>query len=134
MLDLIPQFSPAPAAAELLARSLPRALAAWGERYDAIVIDTPPVGSVADPLNIAPYCTGTLLVVDRQKTDRRMLARTVELLARASVRVLGVAVNRDTDSASRNLYGYGAEVSPRGRRNSMATVRVSDGRGPSRSR
>lgn len=121
-LDLIPQFRASPAAAEMLPRGMPRVLAAWGEAYDAIVIDTPPLGAVADALNIAPHCTSTLLVVDRQRTDRPTLARAVELLGHVSVGVLGVVVNRDARPTTSHAYGYGQE---RPRRRTDSTARLS---------
>jgi capsular exopolysaccharide synthesis family protein len=85
--------SPGPNAAELLGRRFRTALRSLDD-YDVIVIDTPPLLAVADALMIAPHCTGTVLVVDHQRSDRRKLAAAVGALQRVGVPVLGVVANR----------------------------------------
>lgn len=114
-LDAIPQFRPVANAAELLGRGFRTVLARWTD-YDVVVIDSPPVLAVADPLTIAPHCTGTIVVVDRSRTDRRKLAQTVGALHRIGVRVLGVVANHETMSTSRNygeVYGDAGTGAPR---------------------
>ena len=66
--------------------------------------------AVADALTIAPLATGTLLAINQQKTDRRQVRATVELLNRIGVRMLGVAVthvSKEASQQSRYSYGYG---------------------------
>jgi capsular exopolysaccharide synthesis family protein len=92
-LDVIPQVHPVSHAAELLGRRFRTALRSL-DAYDVIVIDTPPLLAVADALMIAPHCTGTVLVVDHQRSDRRKLAAAVGALQRVGVPVLGVVANR----------------------------------------
>lgn len=114
-LDVIPQFRKVANAPELLGRGFRAVLGRWAE-YDVIVIDTPPVLAVADPLTIAPHCTGTILVVDRNRTDRRKLSQTITALHRVGVRVLGVVVNHEAFSGARgygDMYGGNAAAEPR---------------------
>lgn len=108
-LDLIPQFEPVPNASEALGRGFRAALQQW-TKYDVVIIDTPPVLAVADPLTVAPHCTGTIVVVDRNRSDRRTLTATVSTLERVGVRVLGVVSNNDGAVGSGNVYGapYGS--------------------------
>jgi polysaccharide biosynthesis transport protein len=106
VLDVIPQVSHVPDAAELLGRGFRSALARWQE-YDVIVIDSPPVLVVADPLAIAPHCTGTVLVVDRQRSDRRKLLAAVALLQRVGVQVVGFVANNVEPAAAAAGYGAG---------------------------
>lgn len=104
-LDVIPQLASFPEAAELLGRGFRAALACWQE-YDIVVIDSPPLLAVADPLAIAPHCTGTVLVVDSQRSDRRKLIASVGLLQRVGVRLLGFVANNVGTAAS--TAGFGA--------------------------
>ncbi len=102
---IIPQPRPVPDAAELLGRSFRSALGWWLGDYDVIVIDTSPVLAVADPLTIAPHCTGTVLVVDRRRSDRRKLAAAVHVLQRVGAQVLGVVANNMGPVGSGGAYG-----------------------------
>ena len=109
-LYVIPTFQPAPQASELLSRGFRECLDKWRQEYDVIVIDSAPVLAVADALAIAPLATGTLLAVNQQRTDRRQVRSTVELLNRIGVRILGVAVthvSKEASQGSRYSYGYG---------------------------
>jgi non-specific protein-tyrosine kinase len=112
VLDVIPQVAHVADAAELLGRGFRAALARWQD-YDVVVIDSPPVLAVADPLAIAPHCTGTILVVDPQRSDRRKLVAAVALLQRVGVQVLGFVANNVVAVESTAGYGaatYGAEA------------------------
>ena len=109
-LYVIPTFQPAPQASELLSRGFRECLDKWRQEYDVIVVDSAPVLAVADALAIAPLATGTLLAINQQKTDRRQLRSTVELLHRVGVRILGIAVthvSKEASQGSRYSYGYG---------------------------
>jgi len=64
------------------------------QSYDWILIDTPPVGSVTDPVICAQLTDMVLLVVEYSKTRRQMAKGTIRLLARAGVRLAGVVLNK----------------------------------------
>ena len=132
-LDAIPQFRPVPNAPELLGRSFRTVLGRWSE-YDVVVIDTPPVLAVADPLTVAPHCTGTIVVVDRNVTDRRKLAQTLAALNRVGVRVLGVVANQEA-TATTGGYGevYGDRAPERPRRGESNRTQAQVQARPSRS-
>jgi len=110
-LDLIPQFGGVADAAELLGRSFRPALAHWAE-YDVIVVDTAPVLAVSDALSLAPNATGTILVVDRKRADRRRLAVALAALRRVDARLLGVVANNVGDPDTGSGYGYGSPYAP----------------------
>ncbi len=104
-LDVIPQLRPVANAPELLGRRFRTALQSVDD-YDVVVIDTSPVLAVADALMIAPHCTGTVLVVDHQRSDRRKLAAAVNALQRLGVPVIGVVANRvGTVGSGAGTYG-----------------------------
>jgi len=122
-LDVIPQFKHVPNAPELLGRGFRSALGRWQE-YDVVVVDTPPVLAVADPLTIAPHCTGTVFVVDRHRSDRRKLIGAVDALRRVGVQILGVVANNVGSVGSGAGYGspYGEPAARRGVANAAAAV------------
>ena len=96
VLHIIPSFESAASPTDLLSHGFRERLDAWRAQYDIIVIDSPPVLSVADPLIIAPLCTGTVLVTDVRTTNRRQVRSTVDLLQRVGIKLLGVVATQVT--------------------------------------
>lgn len=77
------------------------------ETFDYVIVDTPPLGSVADALNIARHCDGSVLVIASGNTPRKLANDVVTSLRRTEKPLLGVVLNRvDTSGRSTN-YGYG---------------------------
>ena len=72
--------------------------------FGAVLIDTPPLGNVADALNIAAYCDGTVLVVRSGETPRKMVDNSVQLLKRTETPLLGIVLNRADVSGKSSLY------------------------------
>ena len=71
------------------------------QNFDYILVDTPPLGSVADALNIARYCDGSVLVVRSGDTPRKLVENSVQMLKRAESPLLGIVLNRvDLNSRS----------------------------------
>ena len=103
-LYVVPQFESVGDAGQALGRGFPTALERWG-RYDVIVVDSSPILAVADALAIAPLCSGTVLVVDAQRTDPASIIRSRELLDSAGANVLGVAANYVRQGSSAGSYG-----------------------------
>ena len=80
------------------------------ERFDRIVIDTPPAGTIADALILAPLADGVLVVARSGKVSRTALAHVLERLANARANVLGVVLNRARPD--RDAYDYGSSFRP----------------------
>jgi polysaccharide biosynthesis transport protein len=77
------------------------------ERFDLVLIDSPPVLPVADAMILTSYADGVLLVVASGQTRRAELQRTTEKLARASTPIVGVLLNKvSTDSGYGRYGGY----------------------------
>ena len=72
--------------------------------FDYILLDTPPLGSVADSLTVAGYADGSLLVIRSGDEPRKLVAISVQLLRRTEVPLLGVVLNRV--STTRKGYNY----------------------------
>ncbi len=106
-LDIVPSFQVSNQAAEILGRGFSACVNRWGQDYDVIVVDSPPVLAVADALTIAPSCTGTVLAVNMRKADRRPLRATLDLLERMGVRLLGIAATMVAEPRLRGGGGYG---------------------------
>ncbi len=77
--------------------------------FDYIIVDTPPLGSVADALNISRYCDGTVLVIRSGETPRKIVENSLQLLHRTETPLLGVVLNRieTTRSSQQYYYRYG---------------------------
>ena len=75
------------------------------DNFDYIILDTPPVGPVADALVIGNQCDGVVLIVRGGATPRDHVSRTRDRLQRANVRILGVLINKLEEDG--RAYGYG---------------------------
>lgn len=74
------------------------------QAFGYVLIDTPPLGSVADALNIATHCDGTVLVVRSGETPRKMVDNSVQLLRRTETPLLGIVLNRADMTNKSNVY------------------------------
>lgn len=63
------------------------------DSYDYIVIDSPPLVSVADPLIIGKIADGILLVARPDHLERESAQKAHELLAHSNLSVLGTVIN-----------------------------------------
>jgi polysaccharide biosynthesis transport protein len=75
------------------------------EKFDYVIVDTPPLMAVTDPVVVAPRFDGVLLAIRIQKRSRQDCARTTEMLLSVGAKVLGVVVN-GVDQRDRYGYGY----------------------------
>jgi polysaccharide biosynthesis transport protein len=96
-----------PNASELLSGERARsALEALGESVDLVILDSPPVLPVADPVILAGLVDGVVLVVSAGTTDRRRLSKALSRLAQVDAPMLGTVLNRD-DPDDTSEYSYG---------------------------
>ncbi|OAI51899.1 hypothetical protein AYO47_06680 [Planctomyces sp. SCGC AG-212-M04] len=79
------------------------------EKYDFVLIDTPPILIVTDPAAVAAHVDGVILVVRNTKRSRPQTRRVRETLDLIGARVLGVVVNGISERAAG--YGYGDSYS-----------------------
>lgn len=78
------------------------------QRYDYIIIDTPPILLISDALALAPATDGAVLVCRHQVTFVSDIKHALERLKVGKVNVLGTVVN-DYKSPSNGKYGYGSK-------------------------
>jgi succinoglycan biosynthesis transport protein ExoP len=62
------------------------------ERFDFVLIDSPPAIAVSDAALLAVQCDGVLLVLRAQKTSTEAVQRVVERLETAGARILGTVL------------------------------------------
>jgi capsular exopolysaccharide synthesis family protein len=73
--------------------------------YDWIVLDTPPVGPVAEALILAPLTDGVVVVVGAEMVPQNAVRHTLQRIADTGARVLGVVLNRA--QVEKHSYYYG---------------------------
>ncbi len=90
----VPSGPHPPNPAELLnSRRMKELLALAKERFSVVLLDTPPVLAVIDPVIVSSLTDSTVFVVRAGKTTRRPLARAVEEVRKAKADILGVVFN-----------------------------------------
>ena len=74
------------------------------EKFDHILLDSPPVLGFADSLILSTTVDGVVLVVLGGKTPKETLQRAKEVLYQVNAKILGVVINRV--DIQRGHYGY----------------------------
>jgi capsular exopolysaccharide synthesis family protein len=74
------------------------------ERFDWIVIDTPPVGMLSDASLLSSIVDGVLLVIRANRTPYQLVQRAVEALG--TERLLGTVLNRASEDSTHSAYSY----------------------------
>ncbi|MFV0390505.1 MAG: GumC family protein [Paludibacteraceae bacterium] len=77
-------------------------------KYDFIILDTSPIGLVADAYSLALLSDVNLLIVRSQKTNKSFFKRLNEQIKNDKLNHFYVILNDlDTDKTTYNKYGYG---------------------------
>lgn len=74
-------------------------------QYDYVLIDTPPLESVADALQIARRADGVVMVIRSGQTSRKVVINAVDKLKRTETKILGFVLNR-VETDQRGSYYY----------------------------
>ena len=102
-LDVIVAGPPPQNPGELLSSQMAPFLAGI-EGYDFILVDSPPVTVVADPLVLSNMVDGVLIVVEANRTDRNMVIQSFTRLREMKANIIGAIMNKL--SARTATYGY----------------------------
>ena len=73
------------------------------QNFDIILLDSPPIISVTDPVLLSRNADGVLFIVKFAATDKQVAASTVESLKKARANILGAVLN---DTQFHRGYGY----------------------------
>jgi succinoglycan biosynthesis transport protein ExoP len=104
-LGVLASGPPPPDPSELLSSHRTReVIEALQSRSDLVLIDSPPVLPVTDPLVLSGFVDATLLVVSTDQTNKRALHRSVELLSQIDAPLMGTVLN---EVGPERAYAYG---------------------------
>ena len=93
--DIIFAGPVAPNTSELLGQeSFTELLHQMRERYDYILVDTPPIGSLIDAAVVAKQCDGAILVVESDLVSRKVAAKIKEQIEMSGCKLLGAVLNK----------------------------------------
>ncbi len=74
-------------------------------RYDWVLVDTPPVASVTDPVIIASYVDTILFVIKHNFVDKRVVRNSLGSLTKVNADIMGAVLN-DVDVRKLSYYSY----------------------------
>ena len=105
-LDIITSGSEISGSSELFcSTSFDRLLTELSEKYDYVIVDTPPVNLVSDSLVISQKCEGVLLVVRSSITTYAAFKKAYSNIEKLNINVLGTVIN-GVGSRSDKYYNY----------------------------
>lgn len=76
------------------------------EKFDFIILDTPPVIAVTDALIISHYVDGVLLVVCSGKAEKEATIRAKNLLESNNAKIIGAVLNKVSNTGRKGYYNY----------------------------
>ncbi len=108
---IIPAGHRAPNPLQLLdTEKMKQLMEEMGEKFDIVLVDTPPAGLLVDAVALAKFCDGALLVVAYRKGRQREIGEVVETIKQTGCRVLGAVLNEvKFKNLSNRRYYYNSE-------------------------
>jgi len=76
------------------------------EKFDTVIIDSPPVLAVTDAQILSTEVEGVLLVAASGQTEKEALIRAKELLLKVKANILGVILTRVPQDSGKGGYTY----------------------------
>jgi capsular exopolysaccharide synthesis family protein len=105
-LTFMPAGARSPQPSELLgSQQMAAMIESWRQRFDYVLIDTPPVLPVTDAVVLSPHMDGVVVLVRFGVTNRPSLTRTIRILRDVQAAHLAVLVNA-VDVRSPEYYNY----------------------------
>ena len=106
-LDVIPAGTISPNPSEMVgSEGMAELLTKLREKYDFIILDTPPLNVVSDALSMLHSTDGVVLVVRPKYTARKEIQRAIASVEFVKGKILGVIVN-GVDMEKKNYGRYG---------------------------
>lgn len=107
-LSAIPSGPIPPNPAELLSsKKMKEMLEKLGEDYDHIIIDSPPIVNVTDPIILSTIVNGTMMVIQSGKSSRFLVKRCRQELGAVKSKIFGVLLNNvDLRKEGYDYYYY----------------------------
>ncbi|RLA93676.1 MAG: capsular exopolysaccharide family protein, partial [Deltaproteobacteria bacterium] len=73
------------------------------ENFEVVIFDSPPLLSVTDAAEIAPFLDGVVLVIKAGSTTRPAIQRSIQQLSELNVPIVGCILN-DVDFEKEHYY------------------------------
>lgn len=106
-IDLVLTGSKTPYPVKILESDMLKALIEeYKEKYDYIILDTPPVGVVVDPIVSARLADGIVFVVEAERTKKVMIKEAIQQLESAKINILGLVIKSVKEKYARYNYKY----------------------------
>ena len=95
--------------------------------YDLILVDSPPLIPVSDPMMLTSYLDKVLLVVKSGSTQKEVIRRAMEILSPEKKKIMGVVLNNVNQSLpyhyNYSYYHYEYNKPPKGSKKAIASSR-----------
>lgn len=85
---------------------LKKLIAEVGKKYDRVVIDSPPILAVSDPLILASLADGSLYVTKFDRSKRHLSKKCIEQLQNGGASIIGAIINEVDLRKARYSYYY----------------------------
>lgn len=96
-----------PNPAELIgSEQMTKILRLFQEKYDHVVVDSPPITSFTDGVLIASMVDGVILVVHAGRSSRQIVRRARQLIQDVGAKIFGVVLNNVNLNEQDNYYYY----------------------------
>jgi len=77
------------------------------ENFDVVIIDSPPIQMVSDPLLLSQFAHSVIYVVKADSTPYQVVLGGISRLQQANAHILGVVINQIDRERADRYYGYG---------------------------
>ena len=105
--DIVFSGHAAPNPAELLEQpAFALMMEGMREKYDYVLVDTPPIGNMSDASIAAKSCDAAVLVVETQRVSRKVAEKAKEQLLMSGCRLLGAVLNKVDIKADKYYSKY----------------------------
>jgi succinoglycan biosynthesis transport protein ExoP len=97
----------APSPADLMTdKALRGVVDKYRSLFQWIIIDSPPMGAVADAVNLASFGDGVVVVAGAEMVPRKAVRHTLDRIVESGSRVLGIVLNRAQVQKHSYYYGH----------------------------
>jgi polysaccharide biosynthesis transport protein len=106
-LELITAGATVPNPIALLnSQKMKQIIAEWQHNYDYVIIDTPPIGVIADANSLAQEVDSMLFVCAIERASRKVVSNSVEILHQSQCHIAGVVANMVNPELDYYAYSY----------------------------